>query len=208
LKLVDGWYITDADAAIRAHPVRRQTAKDLRVISVALKHVDCRQLVIQAGARIGLWPSVLAEHFKKVIAFEPETRNVECARANTSHLWNVEIRHAALGKEPGRMAVEHSLVQSGSHQIVTEGGNEPCDVETIDSLNVTPDAIFLDIEGFELFALQGALETLKRCSPLLVLEMNDSRLRYGVEKSQIVDLLKPFGYAAVDRCGKDIVYRA
>lgn len=206
MRLIDGWYITDDDAAIGANPIRRQMAKDIRVIELALKHVRGRELAIQAGARVGLWPCALAAHFARVIAYEPESRNEECARANTRRLPHVQIRKAALGKSPDRMMVEFSDVQSGSHQIVTNAGDEWCEVETIDSLNESPDAIFLDIEGFELFALEGALETLARCKPVLVVEQNDSRLRYGVDKSQIVELLKPFGYSAVDRCGKDIVY--
>lgn len=208
MKLVDGWYITDEDAAIRSHPVRRQMAKDIRVIEVALKHVWKRDLVIQAGARVGLWPFTLAEHFKRVIAYEPESRNEGCARANTEHLPNVEIRKAALGKAPDRMMVEYSDYQSGSHQIVTTAGDEWCEVVTIDSLNESPDAIFLDIEGFELFALEGAHETLKRCRPLLVLEENEARARYGIGRGTLAVALKPYGYKAVDRVGKDWIFRA
>lgn len=207
MKLVNGWYITAEDAAIGANPVRRQMAKDIRVIEVALQYVSRCGLVIQAGARVGLWPAKLAERFERVIAFEPETRNYECAVANLANSTNVELHNAALGKSPGRMMVEFSQVQSGSHQIVETGGDELCEVVMIDSLGVDPDAIFLDIEGYELFALEGAIETLGRCKPLLVLEQNDSRLRYGIDKSQIVDLLKPFGYEPVDRCSKDVIYR-
>lgn len=207
MKFVDGWHITDEDAAKNLNPVRRQSANDVRVIDIALRYVKSRRLVIQAGARVGLWPYMLAQEFARVIAFEPENRNFACARKNTEHLPNVDVRHAALGREAGRLMVDFSEIQSGSHQIDSEG-DEPCDVVTIDSLSVNPDAIFLDIEGFELYALEGALETLARCKPLLVIEQNDARLRYGIDKSQIVGLLKPFGYAPIDRCYKDIIYQA
>lgn len=208
MRLVGGWYITSEDADIRASPIRHQMAKDVRIIDLALRYVRHRSLVIQAGARVGLWPAVLAKDFERVIAFEPETRNYECAKLNLWDCENIELHHEALGKEAGQRMIEFSKIQSGSHQIVETGGDEPCEVVTIDSLNESPDAIFLDIEGYELFALEGALETIGRCKPLLVIEQNDSRLRYGIDKSQIVGLLKPFGYESVDRCGKDIVYRA
>lgn len=208
MRLVGGWYLTDDDAAIRANPIRHQMAKDIRVIDVALRYVRLRSLVIQAGARVGLWPATLAEAFERVISFEPETRNYECAKLNTADLKSVELRQAALGKEAGQRMIEFSKLHSGSHQIVEVGGDESCEVVTIDSLNENPDAIFLDIEGYELFALEGALETLGRCKPLLVIEQNDSRLRYGIAKEQIVALIKPFGYTAVDRVGKDVIYRA
>jgi FkbM family methyltransferase len=209
VRLVEGWYIPEQDAAIHVHPVRHQMAKDIRVIDVALKHVIGRDCVIQAGARIGLWPRVLARHFRKVIAFEPETRNFDCALMNLQDCDNVDLRKAALGAEKRVAKLAFSDDKSGSHFIDHDGSRskvETCDVTTIDALKASPDAIFLDVEGYELFALQGGLETIEQCKPLLILEQNDSRLRYGIDKSQIVALIAPFGYRAVDRCGKDIIY--
>lgn len=207
MQLVDGWYITDDDAAIRANPIRHQMAKDIRVIDVALKHVIGRDCVIQAGARVGLWPKTLAKHFRKVIAFEPETRNYDCAKANLADCDNVELHKAALGGSHYDAWVAFSDKKSGSHWVQGEKpeAGEHCDVRSIDFLNALPDAIFLDIEGMELAALTGGRQTIEACRPVIVVEQNDSRLRYGVEKKQISDVLKAFGYRVVDRVGKDLI---
>jgi FkbM family methyltransferase len=212
VQLVDGWYITSEDVAKNHHPVRYQSAKDIRVIDVALKHIVGRDCVIQAGARVGLWPKTLAQHFRKVVAFEPEGRNFECAKANLADCDNVELHKAALSKAQGRGWLAFSEEQTGSHWMAVGPGvamipeGESCDTVAIDDLNLSPDAIFLDIEGWELVALGGAQKTIDACKPVLVLEENSARKRYGFEKGALASRLKPYGYVVADRVGKDLIF--
>ena len=206
MKLVDGWYINDYDAEVGLHPVRYQMAKDIRVIPAAMKHVKNRGCVIQAGARIGLWPRELSTLFAKVVAFEPESKNYECAKANLEHTPNVELHNAALADRAGQRWVSYSP-KSSSHWIVDappEAG-EMCNVVTIDSYGLTPDAIFLDIEGYELAAMNGARETIARCLPVMILEENNARLRYDIPKGALAKWLAEFGYKPVDNIGKDVI---
>lgn len=209
MNIRDGWFYPDIDPRLRSQATPlRQLGRDAMIIDLAMKYAGRKNLVIQAGARIGLWPALLSEHYERVIAFEPETRNYECAHKNLDHAYpRVDLRHAALGATVERRWVEFSTDTSGSHQIIEQGGEhtEPCDVVTIDSLGVDPDAIFLDIEGFELFALKGAAETLARCHPMLVLEENNARLRYGIDKGHLAHWLLQFGYRVVDRHNKDLI---
>ncbi|GAB4188182.1 MAG: hypothetical protein Tsb002_14290 [Wenzhouxiangellaceae bacterium] len=46
-------------------------------------------------------------------------------------------------------------------------------VMPVDALNLQPLAVKLDVEGFEMPALKGMEETLNRCHPLLMIEMNN-----------------------------------
>lgn len=205
----NGWFFPEPDPRHKKDETPlRQFSRDVLIIDIAMRHAARRACAIQAGARVGIWPALLSEHYEQVLAFEPETRNYDCALLNLTAYPGVSLRKAALGNESRSMWVERSSVSSGSHQIVTDPGEqtEPCEVVTIDSLNASPDAIFLDIEGFELYALQGAVETLKRCHPMLVLEINDARLRYGISKEAITKWLSDFGYRVVDRLNKDFVF--
>ena len=209
MNIQDGWYYPDLDPRLTSTKTPlRQFANDAGVIDRALGHGAGRGLVIQAGARIGIWPALLSAHYERVIAFEPETRNYECARLNLTAYPTVELHHAALGKTIERRWVEWSAESSGSHQIVDSEDEytEPCDVVTIDSLGASPDAIFLDIEGFEIYALEGAVKTLERCHPMLVLEENNARIRYGFNKGDLGKWLYQFGYSVVDRHYKDFIY--
>jgi len=182
--------------------------KDIRVIDVALKYIVGRDCVIQAGARIGLWPKTLAKHFRKVVAFEPETRNYDCAKANLQDCDNVELHKAALGSSPCDSWLAFSDEKSGSHWLQQDkaAAGEACEIRMIDDLLAAPDAIFLDIEGFELYALQGGRETISNCKPVMVLEENSSRIRYGIGSGDLARWLKPFGYSVVDRVGKDLIF--
>ena len=65
----------------------------------------------------------------------------------------------------------------------------------LDSMNWDDiDFIKLDAEGFELFVLQGAIETLKRNRPLILIEQDDRwGTRYGQSAAQGLALLKDIG---------------
>lgn len=213
IQLNDGWWIPKHRPELHAkwrHPVRAQMAKDIGVIERTLKHVKGRECAVQAGARVGLWPKILAGHFKAVYTFEPEHRNYACAERNLEQCENVSLYQAALGAKQGVAIVEVSNDTDGSHQIVKDHlpnkVTQSTPVVAIDSFNINPDVMFLDIEGFELFAIQGAYSTIKRCRPVIVAEHNSAMKRYGLNPHQIKEYLAPFGYTVVDRHYKDWIF--
>ncbi|WP_425993153.1 FkbM family methyltransferase [Brevundimonas sp. TWP2-3-2] len=86
-----------------------------------------------------------------------------------------------------------SLATSGS---VKRNGVEGVDFEvvtmeipviTIDSLNLVPGVIKIDVQGFEMQALRGMAETIRRHRPVILLEL-------GHEHEQFAQFLEPFGY--------------
>jgi FkbM family methyltransferase len=60
---------------------------------------------------------------------------------------------------------------------------------TIDDLNVQPDIIKMDIQGKEMAALEGARETIARCSPAFLIEMLTNA-------EAIAAFLREYGYEA------------
>lgn len=66
---------------------------------------------------------------------------------------------------------------------------------TIDSLNLDScDVIHLDIEGYETNALRGAMKTIQKYKPLIVLETWDN------------DLMASIGYTSYGFAGNDKVF--
>ena len=61
----------------------------------------------------------------------------------------------------------------------------PCHIKSMDSLNLKPAFIKIDVQGFELEVLKGAQETLEQFKPILLIES---------VTDEIIALLKPFGY--------------
>ena len=66
---------------------------------------------------------------------------------------------------------------------------------TLDSFDLQDvDFIKLDCEGYELFALRGAEETLKRCRPCVIVEQKPNRAqRFGLPQTGAVDYLQSLG---------------
>lgn len=212
MRYEDGWWLPDFENPQKGHPIKHQQGNDIKVIDKALAATIGRKCVIQAGCRLGLWPKTLAGHFEMVYTFEPEQQNYDCAALNLDGLDNVNLYHAALGHRQQDAFIElneHSGA-GGSHQVVDTPKRgtktQPITVMTIDSLLLNPDLIMLDIEGYEMYALIGAKHTLERCSPIVVIEQNDARLRYGIKKPQISRVLDQLGYVPVDRQYKDTIY--
>lgn len=171
-------------------------------IAMARQHRTC----VQAGGHIGIYPAILAKSFECVYTFEPELENFGCLGLNIAEYPNVVAFNSFLGadSEP-RQLLKHSK-SSGGHQTggaVSAGG---IPTATIDEFGLTDlDAIFLDVEGFEGTILRGALKTIRRCLPLLVLEENGKGRRYGNPIGELEAIMRPFGYQLVAREGEDIV---
>lgn len=201
MRFVDGWWIQDD--AWPEHPVHSQRV-DRQVIDVALPYILGRDVVVQAGARVGLWPRRLSRHFKAVYAFEADPDNCECAAANLQNQPTVLLFGAALGATSGHAIFERSPESDGLHFVAKERGPKSIDVvmACIDDLKlVACDAIFLDIEGYELDALMGASQTIARYHPVLVLEENILCQRYGRERGALQAYLEPLGYRLVEEFG-------
>ena len=129
-----------------------------------------KRVAIQAGGAMGMFPKRMAQVFDVVYTFEPTTESFNCLAFNCPEA-NVIPFHAALGKEPGFVrsgTAKNEEGNLGANCIVGEG---LVPTILIDNLGFDVcDLLMLDIEGYELFALQGAIETIRRCHPVIVLE--------------------------------------
>jgi FkbM family methyltransferase len=190
VRAFDGLWWPDAD--VRARPVI--VAQCAEAMPVVLPLAKGFKVCVQAGGNCGVYPLALAKHFEKVITFEPDAENIACLRRNVT-LENVAIVHAALGARDGTCAVK--VVEGdncGAHKTVA--GND-VEVWTIDGMNLDAcDLIWLDIEGAEAEAINGARATIEKFSPIIVLE----------EKGLGAKADLP-GYSRLMRIGNDTVYR-
>jgi FkbM family methyltransferase len=64
---------------------------------------------------------------------------------------------------------------------------------------VIPDLIKIDVEGAELFVLQGALELLARYHPALIVGVHSYWLPRSQSVAQILDVLNDYGYEVKDQ---------
>jgi len=144
--------------------------------------------VVHAGTYFGDFLPAISEAMAPnatVWAFEPNAENFKCAQVTIilNDLKNVVIKNSGLGKAE---AVQKLLVQTsdgtnlgGTSRIANpaEGGQTvSIDIVSIDE-TIPKDrhlsVIQLDVEGYEKEVLSGALETIKRCKPAIVFEINN-----------------------------------
>jgi len=196
-KVVDGIKWPKGDYACRVSA--EATIGDIPQIAALC---DRRSVCVQAGGNVGLWPMELSRLFKTVFTFEPDPENYACLSENTSGYENIVHCNAALGSEHGKAGMHVNKTNCGASYIDGDGEIE---VVTVDSLNLTAcDLIYLDVEGYERHALEGAQSTIERFSPVVCIEETGHTERYGKPASE---WLLEHGYKEVARFHRDVVYR-
>jgi len=178
-------------------------SEEVGFLDEAIKFCPQTNLVIQAGGNAGIYPLYLADRFDTVVTIEPDQENYECLRMNTEGK-NIFPLWGALGDRARKVGLTRHLENSGAAH-VSPNGDVP--MYTIDQMGMDPDFIQLDIEGFEYQALQGAVETLERCHPIVMIEEANHGERYGHKKGAASDLLKSLGYDLVASNRTDLIWR-
>lgn len=171
-------------------------------------------VVVQAGGAMGMWAKRFAQVFDVVYTFEPTPDSFYCCSFNCPEL-NIVPFNAALGAEPKMVKMafpEHAKRSKAGKENLGgfrcfEGGYTPTIV--LDSLALPRcDLMFLDLEGYELFALRGAKETIDRCRPVIIMEDKGCSNVFGYAKGDVEKHLhRHHGYKTLKRFhgGRDVV---
>lgn len=172
-------------------------------LNAALEACRSFRTAIDGGAHVGSWTWKIASKFEKVLAFEPNKDNYECLLLNAS-MPNVTHINAALG-ESHDIASLVKGTNSGSGYITP--GND-FKVFPLDHYNLTDvDFIKLDVEGFEPFALRGAIKTIESSWPVILVEQKPLTARYRLDYKEAGRFLEELGYKLVTQVNNDYIYR-
>lgn len=194
---------------LEERPYERRVKKSRLIDHAMALHSGSTDCVIQAGGHVGVWPNRLVEYFNTVYTFEPHPDNYAALLENTKGKNQIKAYKMALGDGWRTDSLKFSDKSTGMHYIA-HGGDAIVNMTSIDLFckehNLFPGAIFLDVEGFELFALLGAEKTIKRNAPLITCEENECGKRYGVKPGEITKYLKKFGYKMARKYKKDLIF--
>lgn len=183
----------------------RELLKQLRYcIDNASNNTDISKLVIlDVGAHIGFFTSYAINYSNKVkvLAMEPEGKNTslfEIVNGKSMYQNNVTLFKMAAWKFNGLIPF-HFEKNNSANNMFSINSKFTIPAITIDSLVETYEtSLFLvkiDVQGYELEVLQGALKTLSILNPLLIIEIDENALKYrnssGVE---LVNFLEVNGY--------------
>lgn len=184
------------------------------VISEINEIVRNKRTVLQAGGNCGVYTLEYSKHYENVYTFEPDTTNMNCLILNTLQSNNIIKFQACLGADHGMTAIQNPLeiMDTGSIHVKTEKeldermlvvhSKPNIPILKIDDIQFDNlDLIHLDIEGYELYALKGGIETIKKYKPVIVLEVCDNghSERFGYTKDDLEDFLKSIDYTFIKK---------
>lgn len=153
------------------------------------------KLIYDVGANRGTWTILAKSIFpdSTVHAFEPLLKLKEIFLVNTKNLKNVILNPIALGAEIGNLEINiTSDLDSSSLLLPTEMQNDifgvkktdsiPVPISTLDDYTlktgVIPDIVKLDVQGYELEVLKGAISTLNKIK-FIIIEVSFSEFYKG-----------------------------
>jgi FkbM family methyltransferase len=197
-RVEEGWVVPAKDTV----PIAQRLGTTWH-IEAALKYVERRECVVQAGGNIGQWPAYLAYRFKDVHTFEPDPDNFTALTMNTRKYHNIVRYQAGLGAEYCWMRLEREQENCEASFLGT--GDIEVPIYPLDMFALAPDLILLDVEGYELPALEGAIETIHECRPVILLEKRH-QARYGYEWGEVEELLKDEGYSKATTASHDEIW--
>lgn len=175
---------------------------------------NCKGELIHAGTYFGDFLPAL-KNILHVWAFEPNTENFYCANQTIelNNLTNITLQPFGLGNTNSACELtiardDSSLGGSSTFTNQKQGKRSTTKVMTqivtLDSIIPSTrkiDMIQLDVELYELQALQGAVKILQRDNPTLILEMFEG---HDVELRQF---LKEQGYSEVCKLHDNTVWK-
>lgn len=145
----------------------------------------------------------------RIIAFEPNPYNIQLLQdtIEINKISNILLVPKAIGEQPsGKLklwGVGMSSVSSlRSNDLASPSGDfVDVDITSIDQYvtetGIFPDLIKIDIEGAELLALQGAMNTLKQQKTIVACEIHPHKLpAFGHSAQQVEEFFLKLGYRA------------
>lgn len=167
---------------------------DRYALPIILEHINNGDTVVDAGAFIGDHTIAYVDKVGSngnVYAFEPNDEAFECLRHNCPDalVFNVGLsdKEEVLYYESSPNAGAGKIKDSGAKKIQTMR------LDSIGIKNVS--LIKIDVEGFELNVLKGALETIKKFKPVMWIEINKGALEAnGTNANEVENLVKSLGY--------------
>ncbi len=165
---------------------------------------------IDGGAHVGRWTAEMAKWFSDVHAFEASPQTAELLVEAVGSRPNVVVHKKALFSSECRVdVVEHpkKMKPISRYVIPTTAGEVMA--TTIDSLGLQHCGLIkLDIEGAEHDAILGGINTIRRCSPVIIVELDGhgEGNGFGHSVESTTSVLHSLGYRLMLDRKPDLVF--
>jgi FkbM family methyltransferase len=194
------WYWRKDDTNFKTY---NSLASETELLEIVKPYLKGKKVAVQAGGNCGMQVVKFAEFFDTVYTFEPDPINFHCLVNNLPYT-NVIKFQCCLGDSHKMVSMTTLPNEIGGFYVNENSGSTP--TMKIDDLNLSHcDFIQIDVEGYQLYALRGAINTIKKFKPIISVEF-DWAFRYNHSAGDIRSFLANLGYEKVESYTSDHVY--
>lgn len=169
-------------------------------------------LYIDCGAAYGIASVSMSHKYKKILALECDYQNYKRLRENCSYYDNIETVNVAVGDKEDLVNIQYytnrpllsSVLDSRDDRRERPTGvYRNVQMKTIDSLvNEKVSAIKIDVEGYELNVIKGAVQTLRNNDALCIIEC------FEKNREDLLKMMSDLEYRYIETLGDcDMVFR-
>lgn len=180
-----------------------KSRSDRSEIDLIKRIVKSGNVVLDIGGNIGFYTKILSGLVGPkgiVYTFEPDDINFKRLKLNTSTLKNVRLIHKAVSCDNAGVTLYKSNTLNVDHRTYAHDDtdfHEDIESTSIDALfqNQQVDFIKMDIQGYEMQALRGMVNTLRKNMPIIIMEYWPHGLKSAGESPiELITFLKNIGY--------------
>jgi len=199
------------DARKTFEPFTHQDAELVEEMDAFMKLTADKYCLLDIGAHYGIFSLAFTGRPHSVaFALDPSSSAYEMLcyhqKANPDH--NLKPFLLALGDSEGKLRMQSSWTYLVALPLNTSTNEDSFEVKitTIDSFieqqGIVPDAIKIDVEGFEINVLKGGSNLLTQNDPIIFLEVHTPILpRFGNSVKEVVEIINSYGYNLYDGRG-------
>jgi len=186
------------DIAFKNHVANGAIFEQDMILGMLEPYIKRSKYIFDIGAHCG-HHTLAYSHLNneaEIHSFEPQKKMFNLLNVNVSNnkpqTKNVRLYNIGLGNE--HKQAEMQMDSFGGSAYIGEGG-EHVKILELDTLNPPGcDYMKIDVEGYEPFVLQGAIETIKKFRPVICFEDNGSSKDNGITELSSHEILKDLEY--------------
>jgi len=226
MKNIKGWYLPNWDTHFENLLQQKNNRWEYQQPQrdYALSFVkEFKTNAIDAGSNVGFWSKEMCEKFNQVYAFEPHPDNLECYKENLKEFKNYTLYGNAISNVTDKeLTLYVSPDECGNASLnnfgVQEGNtNRKIDFKQLKTIKVLVKKIDdynfnnigfikVDCQNHEKEVVEGAIQTIQRCKPVLCLELpirNDKEKEY---RNNLTEYLKKYNYVCKGNFKKETIF--
>ena len=189
-------FIVDPRDFMISKQMLKNGAYDWDEIMFLKDYLNKNSTVIFVGCHIGALLIPIAQAVKKAYGFEANPKNFELLNYNLllNRINNVEVKNIAIGEREKPINISHNITNTGNSSIAlsTNEHDDLIEMKPLDNLITEEniDMIIMDIEGYEINAIRGAINTLKNTSYLYIEYAPEQLNDFGMKKKDFIDSVR------------------